>query len=259
MEGVRLKRLDLNCDMGESYGAYRLGNDADILPWVTSANIACGFHAGDQATMRATVKLAMDSGVAIGAHPGLPDLAGFGRRAMEISPKEAYEMVVYQIGALWAFARSEGAAMRHVKAHGALYTMAAVNRGLAEAVAEAVYRVDPELILFGLSGSEIVRAGEKLGLRTANEVFADRTYQADGTLTPRSSPGALIADEAAAIAQVIRMVAEGKVRTRQATDIDIRADTVCIHGDGADAPAFARGIRQALAESGISVQPAGGK
>lgn len=250
-------RIDLNCDLGESFGAYQLGLDAEILPFVTSANIACGFHAGDPGVMRRTVKLALDNGVAIGAHPGLPDLIGFGRRNMEISPLEAYDMVLYQIGALDGFVKAEGGRMQHVKPHGALYNMAAKKKELSEAIAEAVYKVNPELILFGLSGSELIRAGEKIGLRTAHEVFADRTYQPDGSLTPRNQPGAMITDHDQAIAQVLRMVKEGSVQTRQGEDIRIQADTICIHGDGPQALVFARQIRECLEESGISVLPVG--
>lgn len=250
-------RLDMNCDLGESFGAYKLGNDEQILDVVTSCNIACGFHAGDAATMRKTVAMALEKGVAIGAHPGLQDLVGFGRRNMDISPQEAHDIVVYQIGALYGFVRAEGGKMQHVKAHGALYNMAAVNAGLAEAIAEAVYKVDPELILFGLSGSELIRAGQKIGLRTASEVFADRTYQENGTLTPRRRPDAMIEDTDKAVAQVIRMVKEGKVRSQQGVDVAIQADTVCIHGDGPHALEFARHIRQALTDAGITVQAVG--
>jgi UPF0271 protein len=252
-----MDRVDLNCDMGESFGAYRLGRDADVMPYVTSANIACGFHAGDPTVMRATVRLALEHGTAIGAHPGLPDLVGFGRRAMNISPQEAYDMTVYQIGALNGFVRAEGGVMRHVKPHGELYNMAARNAALAEAIAEAVYKVNPELILFGLAGSALVGAGLKTGLRTASEVFADRTYQADGSLTSRSEPHATLASADAAAAQVIRMVREGKVASRQGTDVGIRADTVCIHGDGPHALEFARTIRASLQQAGISVRAVG--
>ncbi|MCL6517559.1 5-oxoprolinase subunit PxpA [Alicyclobacillus sp.] len=250
-------RLDMNSDLGESFGAYTIGHDEQVLDIVTSCNIACGFHGGDAATMRKTVALALEKGVAIGAHPGLQDLVGFGRRNMDISPQEAYDIVVYQLGALYGFVRAEGGRMQHVKAHGALYNMAAVNAGLAEAIAEAVYKVDPELILFGLSGSELIRAGQKIGLRTASEVFADRTYQQDGTLTPRRRPDAMIQDTERAVAQVIRMVKEGKVRSQQGVDVDIQADTVCIHGDGPHAVEFARHIKQALADAGITVQAVG--
>lgn len=249
--------VDLNCDMGESFGAYKLGSDSEVMKYVTSANIACGFHAGDPATMRRTVKHALEQGVAIGAHPGLQDLIGFGRRDMDISPEEAYDLAVYQIGALWGFVRSEGAKLQHVKAHGSLYNMAARNAALAEAIAEAVYRVEPELILFGLAGSELIKAGKKAGLRTASEVFSDRTYQSDGSLTLRSQPDSLITDERRSVEQVIRMVTEGKVLSRQHVDIPIQADTVCIHGDGAHAVQFAERIRRSLAEASIVVQPVG--
>jgi UPF0271 protein len=250
-------RLDINCDLGESFGAYRLGEDEAILDVVTSVNIACGFHAGDPTTMHKTVALALDKGVAIGAHPGLQDLVGFGRRNMDISPQEAFDIVVYQIGALDGFVRALGGKMQHVKPHGALYNMAAVDGKLAEAIAEAVYRVNPELILFGLSGSELVKAGKRIGLRTASEVFADRTYQADGTLTPRRQRDALIQDSGVAVAQVVRMVKEGRVRSRQGTDVEIQADTVCIHGDGPHALEFARQLRPALVEAGITVAAIG--
>lgn len=249
--------VDLNCDMGESFGAYKLGRDSEVLKFVTSANIACGFHAGDPATMRQTVKLALDHGVALGAHPGLQDLVGFGRRDMDLSPQEAYDIVVYQIGALWGFVRAQGAKLQHVKAHGSLYNMAARNAGLAEAIAEAVYKIDPELILFGLAGSELIQAGKKAGLRTASEVFSDRTYQSDGSLTSRRLPDALITDEDQSVKQVIRMVAEGKVMSQQNVDVAIQADTICIHGDGIHAVEFAGKIRSSLTAAGITVQPAG--
>ncbi len=250
-------RVDLNCDLGESFGAYRLGRDEEMLSLVTSANIACGYHAGDPATMRKTVQVALKRGVAIGAHPGLPDLMGFGRRNMEISPQEAYDMVVYQIGALHAFVQSEGGRLQHVKPHGALYNMAAKQPDLAKAIAEAVYRVNPELILFGLSGGELVKAGQAIGLRTASEVFADRTYQQDGTLTPRREAHALITDPARAAEQVIRMVKDGKVRSVQGADVPLVADTICIHGDGAHAVEFAKEIRAQLQSAGVAVLAVG--
>ena len=207
--------------------------------------------------MRKTVALALKNNVAIGAHPGLPDLVGFGRRQMDISPQEAYDMVVYQLGALQAFVKAEGAVLQHVKPHGALYNMAAKSQSLATAIAEAVYKVDPSLILFGLSGSELVAAGEKIGLKVAHEVFADRTYQLDGALTPRKQADALITNDEEAVAQVVRMVKEGRVASRQGTDVAVKADTVCIHGDGAHALAFARKIRQSLLDSGIAVKAIG--
>lgn len=240
--------------MGESFGAWNMGNDDAILPFVTSANIACGFHAGDSAVMKQTVRAALRHGVAIGAHPGLPDLVGFGRRNLDISAEEAFDMTVYQLGALAAVVKAEGGQLHHLKPHGALYNMAATNATLAEAIAEAVYKVQPELTLYGLAGSELTKAGEKLGLRTAHEVFADRTYQANGTLTPRRQPDALITDAATAIAQVLRMVQEGQVRTQQGHDVAIRADTVCIHGDGAHALEFAQRLNAALREAGVTLQ-----
>ena len=240
--------------MGESFGAWHLGHDAAIMPFITSANIACGFHAGDPAVMKRTVRLALRHSVAIGAHPGLPDLVGFGRRNMDISAEEAFDITVYQLGALAAIVRAEGGALHHLKPHGALYNMAATNTALAEALAEAVYKVQPELTLYGLAGSELTKAGEKLGLRTAHEVFADRTYQADGTLTPRRQPDALLTDAAAATAQVLRLVTEGRVRSQQGPDVALRADTVCLHGDGAHALEFAQRLNQELRAAGVHLQ-----
>jgi UPF0271 protein len=249
--------IDLNCDMGESYGAWRLGDDAAILDHVTSANIACGLHAGDPATMHRTVKTALAKGVAIGAHPSLPDLQGFGRRVMAITPQEAYDLTVYQVGALAAFARVCGGHLAHVKAHGALYNMAAKDRALAAAIANAVRDVDAALVLFALSGSEMMSAGEEAGLRVAGEVFGDRTYQDDGTLTPRSRADAMIVDVAQSIAQVKRMILEGRVRATSGKDIAVKADTLCVHGDQPQALQFVQRIRAALAAEGISVAPPG--
>lgn len=244
-------KVDLNCDMGESYGVYRLGRDEEILDYVSSANIACGFHAGDPATMRRTVRLALERDVAIGAHPGFQDLPGFGRRNMQLSAQEIYDLTIYQIGALSGFVAAEGGRLQHVKAHGALYNMAARDPVYAEAIAEAVYDVNPALILFGLAGSELIAAGNKIGLRTASEVFSDRTYQADGSLTPRSEANALITDTGEAIARVVRMVREGKVLNIGGTETPLKADTVCIHGDGVNALSFAEQISKSLAEADI--------
>jgi UPF0271 protein len=247
-------QIDLNCDMGESFGMYTIGADELIITSVTSANIACGFHAGDPATMRKTVRLAMDHSVSIGAHPGFDDLSGFGRRNMSVTPQEVYDLVVYQIGALNGFVVAEGGRLKHVKPHGALYNMAASNEQLADAIAEAVYKINPELILYGLSGSKLIRAGEKLGIKTANEVFADRTYQEDGTLTPRISENALISNEQTAIMQVIKMVKEQKVIATTGIEVPIMADTICIHGDNQHAVLFAKKIKKTLHEHGIEVQ-----
>ena len=248
-----MKILDLNCDMGEGFGAWKMGDDASLLDHVTSANIACGFHAGDPGTIHRTVELALEKGVAIGAHPSLPDLQGFGRRNMNVSAEEAYDLVLYQIGALAGFAAACGGKLAHVKPHGALYNMAAKDARLARAIARAVMDFDAALVLFGLAGSELVRAGRQTGLKTANEVFADRTYQADGSLTPRTQPDAMIHDADAAIAQVRRMVGEGRVRSQQGSDVTVQPDTLCIHGDAPGAVDFAKRIRQALDADGVRV------
>jgi UPF0271 protein len=238
-----MRRVDLNCDLGE--GA---GHDAELMPLITSANIACGGHAGDEATMRAAVALAQRHGVAIGAHPGFEDREHFGRREMKVSAEELAELVARQIAALRAIAP-----VRHVKPHGALYNLAARDGAVAESVVEAVRAVDAGLVLFALAGSALARVGREKGLRVAEEVFADRTYRRDGSLTPRSEAGALIEEEAAAVAQVRRMVNEGVVRATDGADVPIRADTVCVHGDGAHAVAFAQRLRRELAEAGVEV------
>ncbi|MNB78642.1 LamB/YcsF family protein [compost metagenome] len=245
--------IDLNCDMGESFGAYTIGNDDELLREVTSANIACGFHAGDPGVMRRSVTSALAAGVKIGAHPGLPDLAGFGRRNMQISPEEAFDLVTYQIGALDAFVRQEGGRLRHVKPHGALYNMAAASRPLADAIAGAVFRYDPALVLYGLAGSELLAAGNAAGLRTASEVFADRAYMADGSLVPRGVPGAVIHDAGEAARRVLRMVREGAVTALDGSAVPLLADTVCIHGDSPGAAVFAAALRRTLEAEGVLV------
>ena len=244
-----MNAIDLNCDLGE--GA---GQDALLMPLITSANIACGAHAGDAATMRATVALAREHGVAVGAHPGFADRENFGRRELAIASAELRASVRSQIETLRALAP-----LRHVKPHGALYNLAARDRTVAELIAEVVREIDPTLILFGLAGSELIRAGLAHGLQVANEVFADRTYQRDGALTPRSQPDALIHDEAAAAAQVRRMVREGRVRATDGTDLAISADTICLHGDGPQAVAFARKLRAQLRQAGIEVRAVEGR
>ncbi|GEK32856.1 5-oxoprolinase subunit PxpA [Kurthia sibirica] len=248
-------KVDLNCDLGESFGAHKMGNDAEILDFVSSANIACGFHAGDPTVMKDTVELALAKNVKIGAHPGMPDLAGFGRRNIAISPQEAFNIVVYQIGALNGFTTALGGKLEHVKPHGALYNMAAKDPLLATAIAEAVYAINPELVLYGLSGSALISAGEKIGLTTASEVFSDRTYQENGSLTARSQSDALITDDRLAVSQVMTMIKSGFVQTQQQTKYSILADTVCIHGDGLHALKFAQYINQTLTENSISIVP----
>ena len=246
--------LDMNCDMGESYGAWHMGNDEAVLKYVSSANIACGFHGGDPSTMRKTVAAALANGVALGAHPSLQDLAGFGRRTIQISPQEAYDAMVYQVGALAGVAASQGAKLHHVKAHGALYNMAAKDLELARALCQAVRDVDRDLVLYGLAGSRWIEAAHSVGLRTAQEVFADRTYQADGSLTPRSRADAMITDLDQSIAQVLGMVRDGQVRATDGTLVPLRPDTLCIHGDQPGAEAFAAGIRKALEAAGVEVR-----
>ena len=247
--------VDLNADLGESFGRYTLGMDGRILPVISSANIACGFHASDPVVMEKTVLLAKQAGAAVGAHPGYPDLMGFGRRNMAVSPAEARGYILYQLGALDAFLRPLGMKMQHVKPHGAFYNMAAVDYTLAKAVCEAVRDFDPGLVLLGLSGSKLIRAAEDTGLEACSEVFADRAYREDGTLVPRNRPGAVITDEQEAIRRVVRMVTEGKVTAVTGKDVSIRADSVCVHGDGEKAVLFAQSIRKALEENGIRVSP----
>lgn len=245
--------VDLNCDLGESYGLFKIGNDEEVLKQITSANIACGYHAGDHNVMMETVKMAKVYGVKIGAHPGFPDLHGFGRREMKMSPEEIYNLTIYQIGALSGIAKTCGTNVVHVKPHGALYNMAAKNKAIADAFAGAVADVDPTLVLFGLAGSSLVKAGREKGLQVAEEVFADRTYLADGSLTPRSQTNAMIHDSELAINRVIRMVLEGKVAAVDGTDIEIKADTICIHGDEPQALDFALRLKAALKVEGIEV------
>lgn len=247
-------RVDLNSDLGESLGLWRMGSDAEILPYISSANIACGFHAGDPAIMRETVQNALEEGVAIGAHPSLPDLVGFGRRNIAITPEEAYDLIIYQVGALMGFLKLFGASLHHVKPHGALYQMAARDESLALAVAQAVADLtNGEAILYGLAGSELIKAGRSLGLSVANEVFADRTYQEDGHLTSRLERDALITDPDIAIAQVLQMVVDNEVTTTTGVVIPLECDTICIHGDGVTARQFAHTIHHALRKRGIMI------
>ena len=237
-----MPHIDLNCDLGESFGAYTIGMDEKVIPFITSANVACGFHAGDPLVMQRTVALCKQSGAAVGAHPGFPDLQGFGRRQMKLTPAEAKACVQYQIGALKAFCNAAGVPLHHVKPHGALYNMAGKDRALADAICAAVKESAPGAVLLALSGSEMVKAAQAIGLPVANEVFADRGYRPDGSLVPRGTPGAMIEDEDEAIARVIRMVTEGKVTANDGTDIAIQADSVCVHGDGPKALAFVEKI-----------------
>ena len=254
-EAGSMVKIDLNCDLGESFGAYTIGMDDKVIPLISSCNIACGYHASDPLVMKKTVEMAAKAGIGIGAHPGYPDLMGFGRRNMNISPAEASAYVTYQLGALYAFARSAGVKLQHVKPHGALYNMAGKNYDLALAIAKAVQSFDPSLILMGLAGSQSVKAAQDIGLPVANEVFADRAYMPDGSLMPRTMEGAVIHDERLAISRVVRMVKEHKVTACDGTDIEIIPDSVCVHGDNVKALAFVTEIRKALEAEGVTIAP----
>ena len=246
--------VDLNCDLGESFGAYTMGMDAEVIPKVTSVNVACGYHAGDPLIMEKTVALAKQHGAAIGAHPGFPDLMGFGRCQMVVTPEEAGAYVKYQVGALMAFAKGHGLRLQHVKPHGALYNMAAKDEKLAEGICKAIYSIDPELIFMGLAGSVMLEAAERIGLKTASEVFADRAYNDDGSLVARSKPGAVIHDPEAAVARAVKMAKEGKVISINGKEIDIRADSICVHGDNPKAIETVIKLRNALIEQGVEVK-----
>jgi UPF0271 protein len=250
-----MEKIDLNCDLGESFGPWIMGLDAEIIPLISSANIACGFHAGDPLVMAKTVEAARIHGIAVGAHPGFPDLSGFGRRDMKVSPGEAKAYVQYQIGALQAFCAAGKIPLRHVKPHGALYNMAGKDPLLAEAVCRAVQEVDPRLILLALAGSEMIKAAEALGLPAAREVFADRAYEADGSLVARNKPGAMIEDEDEAMRRALGMVKDGRVRAINGETISLNADSICVHGDGPKALAFVQKLNALFKAEGIAVVP----
>jgi UPF0271 protein len=247
--------IDINCDMGESFGAYKIGEDEKVISSITSANIACGFHAGDPLVMEKTVKLAKAHGVGVGAHPGFPDLLGYGRRMMETCPGEVKQYVLYQVGALAAFCRANRVALQHIKPHGALYNLAARNEVIAREIIQAVQAYDPELILVVLSGSPLAEMAEAAGLKVAREVFPDRAYLDDGCLAPRSLAGAVIHDEEEVRRRVVKLIATGKMTSIDGREVSLKADTLCIHGDTPGAWKLAGAIRQALDEAGIPVLP----
>jgi UPF0271 protein len=247
--------IDLNADVGESFGAWTLGEDAALIPLVSSVNIACGFHAGDPRTIERTVQLAVAAGTAVGAHPGYPDLAGFGRRAIAMEPADLEATVLYQVGAVAAFARAAGTELRHVKPHGALYNRAAIDRGTAAAIARAVRRCSSALVLVGLAGSVLLDAAEEAGLRSAAEAFPDRGYDAEGTLVPRTRTGALVDDPAAVAARAVSMARDGSVTAIDGSRLTIRAQTLCMHGDRPGAADRARAARQALQVAGVAIRP----
>ena len=250
-------RIDINADVGESFGAYTIGNDEALMTSITSASVAAGFHAGDPSVLRQTIRLAKLHGVAVGAHPGFPDLVGFGRREMHVTPAEAEDFVLYQIAAVAGLAAAEGVRLQHVKPHGALFNMAARNATLATAIAEAVASFDPSLILFGLAASESLRAGRAAGLRVASEVFADRAYEPDGSLRSRIKPDAVIHDAAVVVARAVRMVKERTVEAIDGTVVALEADTICVHGDTPGADLLAARLRAGLEAAGVVVQSVG--
>jgi UPF0271 protein len=250
-------RVDLNADVGESFGAFTMGADADLLPFVSSASVAAGFHGGDPSVLRATIRLAQHLGIAVGAHPGFPDLVGFGRRELNVSASEAEDLVLYQVAAVRGVAAAEGVRLRHVKPHGALYTMASRDASLAAAISRAVAAIDASLVLFAPDGSELLHAGRAQGLQVAAEGFVDRAYRADGSLVSRSRAGAIITDQQQVIDRAIRMVTAGLVETLEGTERPLRADTICLHGDTPDAPRLARALRRGLEAAGIAVRPVG--
>lgn len=247
-------RIDLNSDLGESFGPWPMGQDAALMDSISSANVACGFHAGDPGAMRATITMARAKGVAIGAHPGFQDLVGFGRREMKATPAEVEDLVLYQVSALAGMAAAQGVTLQHVKAHGALYNMACRDRALADAIAKAVAGFDRSLILFGLPNSELLRAGEAAGLPVAAEVFADRAYDPDGSLTARSKPGSVIHDTGMVVARAIKMVRDKQVIAVDGSTIALQADTICLHGDTPGAAEHARAVRAGLEAAGISIK-----
>lgn len=248
-------KVDLNSDLGESFGSYTIGMDHAIIPFVSSVNIACGWHAGDPLVMAETVGKAVKHGAGVGAHPGFPDLMGFGRRNMAVTPAEVKVYTQYQLGALMAFVAASDGKLQHLKPHGAMYNMAATDAKLAAAIAEGIYEVAPETILLGLANSEMIQAGRAIGLKVAQEVFADRAYQANGTLVPRSQPGAVIHDPDEAIARVVEMVKKGRVRAITGEEVEIHANSICVHGDNPEAVEFVRRIRERLIAEGVEIAP----
>ena len=246
-------RIDFNCDMGESFGMYKLGYDEEVIRYITSANIACGFHAGDPMWMRTTVEMAEKHGVGVGAQPSFPDLMGFGRRNMMVSPEEARNDVTYQIGALQAFATN--GKLQHVKPHGAMYNMAVADLTLARAICQAVKDVDPDMIVVALAGTDWVDLAAEMGLRVAREAFADRAFTAQGTLVPRAQPGSVIHDVDAVVERSVKMVTEGKVTAITGEEVEFQADSLCLHGDTPGAIEMARAVREGLESAGVKIVP----
>lgn len=256
-EVIMMNRIDLNCDLGESFGAYTIGLDEAVIPHVSSVNVACGWHGGDPLVMEKTVALARQFGVAVGAHPGFPDLMGFGRREIKASPDEVYAYVKYQLGALSGFTRSQGVEIQHMKAHGALYNMAGKDLALAKALCRAVHDFDSQMIVLALAGSKMEEACRELSVPCAREFFADRAYGPDGNLVPRSQPGAVIHDTPTALDRVIQMIRSGTITASDGSQLPVACDSICVHGDNESAVNFVTAIRQRLAQEQIEVQPFG--
>ncbi|MEA1963762.1 MAG: 5-oxoprolinase subunit PxpA [Candidatus Aerophobetes bacterium] len=250
-----MKRIDLNCDMGESFGHYKIGLDDEIIKYITSANIGCGFHGGDPMVMRKTVKIARENGAGIGAHPGFPDLMGFGRRKMDVTPEEIKNYVLYQIGSLYAFAKAEGGELQHIKPHGALYNTMANDERLSRAVMEGIADFDKELIVLGLAGSKVIDIAEEMGLKVASEAFADRAYNPDGTLVSRRLPKAVITNPQKVLSRVIQMVKEEKIECINGEIIERKIDTICVHGDSPGAVELVKLIKQGLKKEEIALLP----
>ncbi len=250
-------RVDLNADVGESVGPWPMGDDERLIPLVTSVNVACGAHAGNPLTIDRTIRAAVANRVAVGAHPGYPDLVGFGRRDLDMAPDELEASLVYQVGAVAAFARSAGTPLRHVKPHGALYNLAAREPAVAATIARAVARVSADLVLVGLAGSALLSAATDAGLASAAEAFADRAYESDGTLRSRRLAGAVLASPELAAAQALSIVRDGRVTTHDGHVVAVRADTICIHGDTPAAAEFAKAIRAALTDAGVTIAALG--
>jgi UPF0271 protein len=251
---VASPRIDLNADVGESFGPWRIGQDEELVPLVTSVNVACGFHAGDPLVIESTIRLAVTAGVAVGAHPGYPDLQGFGRRALDLPPAELEAVVLYQVAAVAGIARALGTELRHVKAHGALYNRAARDPSVALPIARAIRRLSADLMFVGLAGSAMVTVAREEGLRVAEEAFADRGYRADGSLVPRDQPGALLPGPTETAAQAVSIARDGRVATVDGGWLELRADTICLHGDTPEAPERARAVGEALAAVGVEVR-----
>jgi 5-oxoprolinase (ATP-hydrolysing) subunit A len=257
MEGIMPDRIDINCDMGESFGAYKLGRDAEVMHYISSANIACGWHAGDPMVMEQTVRMAREKGVAVGAHPGYPDLMGFGRRRMDLTPQEIENYMLYQMGALYAFTKAHGLPLQHIKAHGSLGNLAFVDLEISKAIGRAAARFSKDIIMVAYSGTVMVQAAKEVGVKFVEEVYADRVYNPDGTLQSRKITGSVIHDPEKAAGQALTMVREGYVAAHDGTKIKVKPESLCVHGDTPTAISILQKIREELGKASIAVKPMG--